>query len=114
MLEIALAAAIALILLASAAGDGVVHLLFLSGAAAILLGLVAGIPAGIVYHALLFRALAAHGSVTPRWWWHPTRLHASLPAAARRPFLPWFRAGAAGFLLAIVGCILVLAALLAQ
>lgn len=114
MPEIALAAAVALVLLAAAAGEGVVHLLFVGGAGAVALGLAAGIPAGIAYHVALHRALAAHGSVPRRWWWHPTRLHGSLPAALLRPVLPWFHAGAAGFILAVGGCALVLAAVLAQ
>lgn len=114
MPEIALAAAVVLALLATTAGESAVHPLFIGGAGAIALGLAAGIPAGIAYHIALHRALAAHGSAPRRWWWHPTRLHASLPAARLRPVLPWFRAGAAGFALALGGCALVLAALLAQ
>lgn len=114
MLEITLASAIALLLLAFAGGDGAVHLLFVAGAAAIALGLAAGIPAGIAYHLALSRALAAGGAVPPRWWWHPTRLHGSIPETRRRSVMPWFHAGAVGFLLALAGCILVLAAVLAQ
>ena len=114
MLEIALAAAVALVLLATAAGEGAVQLLFVCGAGAVALGLAAGIPSGIAYHLALRRALAVQGTVPRRWWWHPTRLHGSLPAAGLRPVLPWFRAGAAGFVLALGGCALVLAAVLAQ
>jgi len=114
MVEILLAAAVALVLLAAAAGDGVVRLLYVSGAGAVALGLAAGIPAGILYHVKLFRALASLGTIDPRWWWHPTRLHGSLPAAGRCAVMPWFRAGAAGFLLAMAGCALILAAVLAQ
>ena len=114
MLEIALAAAVALLLLATAAGEGAVQLLFVGGAGAVALGLAAGIPAGIAYHVALHRALSAAGSVPRRWWWHPTRLHRSLPAARLRRVMPWFRAGAAGFALALAGCALVLAAVLAQ
>ena len=114
MPEIALAAAVVLVLLAAVAGEGAVQLLFVCGAGAVALGLAAGIPAGIAYHLALRRALAAHGNVPRRWWWHPTRLHGSLPAARLRPVMPWFRAGAAGFVLALGGCALVLAAVLAQ
>ena len=113
MLEFGLAAAVALVLLATAGGDGIVHLLFLAGAVAVLLGLGAGIPAGLAYHLLLFRALSTSGDLPPRWWWHPTRLHERLSDAGRRSVMPWFRAGAAGFLLAVAGCALILAAVLA-
>ena len=106
--------AVVLILLASVGGEGVVRLLYASGAVAIALGLAAGIPAGVAYHLALFRALARGGAIPPGWWWHPTRLHDGLPDAGRRRVMPWFRAGAAGFLLALAGCALILAALLAE
>jgi hypothetical protein len=112
--ETLVAAVVVLLLLAAAGGEGVVRLLFFSGAGAIALGLAAGVPAGVVYHLKLFRELAGQGRAEPGWWWRPTSYHESLSAAARPGIMRWFRAGAAGFLAAIAGCALVLAALLAQ
>ena len=112
-IEFAVAAAIGLVLLIAAAGEEGVRLLYLSGAAAIALGLIAGIPAGIVYHVKLSRALAATRAAEPGWWWRPASHHARLPEQLRAPLLPWFHAGAAGFLVALAGCALVLLALLA-
>jgi hypothetical protein len=109
MIEILLAAGVSLVLLAAAAGDGGVHLLFVVGAGAIALGLAAGVPAGIAYHIALYRALATLGTVLRRWWCHPAPLHDHIPPAARPSVLAWFRAGAAGFLLATAGCAAVLA-----
>lgn len=114
MLELAVAAAIAVVLIVSAAGEGAVRLLFAAGGAAVALGLAAGIPAGVGYHVALHRALAALGAVERGWWWRPTSYHARLPAAARAVVMPWFRAGAAGFAVTLAGCALVLAAVLAQ
>jgi len=112
MVEVSLAAAIVLALLAAAGGEGGVRLLYLSGAGAIALGLLAGIPAGIVYHVKLSRALNAAGAAKRGWWWRPASYHARLPEQSLRPLLPWFRAGAAGFLVVVAGCALVFLALL--
>jgi hypothetical protein len=114
MVEILIAGAIVSVLLAANGGESVVCLLYATGAAAIVIGLVLGVPAGIVYHVKLFRELSALGAVEPGWWWRPTSHHDRLPEQARRLTMPWFGAGAAGFLLAVGGCALILAALLAQ
>jgi hypothetical protein len=114
MVEIALSAAVMLILLASTGGQELAAALFTAGAGAIALGMIGGVPAGLAYHFLLFRAMSRSGAAPNGWWWHPTAMHERLPEAARRSIMPWFRAGAAGFLLALVGCALVVAALFAQ
>ncbi|HEY6001160.1 MAG TPA: hypothetical protein VI078_17890 [bacterium] len=114
MLEAAVAVAVVLVLLASAGGEGIVTLLFVAGAAAVLIGMLAGVPAGVVYHVLLFRSLSEIGILPRRWWWHPTTLHDRLPEAARRRLMRWFRAGAAGFVLAMIGCGLILGAVLVR
>lgn len=114
MPELLIAGAIALVLLAANAGEGIVYLLYASGAGAIALGLAVGVPAGVVYHVKLHRALSALGGVEKGWWWRPTGYHDRLTAEARRPMMPWFRVGAAGFLMAVAGCVLVLAAVVAR
>jgi hypothetical protein len=79
------------------------------GAAGVVLGFALGIPASLVYHVKLARALGARGELPPRWWLSPTRLHGRLRAAERRPVLCWFFAGGAGFVLTLLGCAAALA-----
>lgn len=81
--------------------------LILAGAAIAGAGLVFGVPTGIVYHVLLRRSLVRAGSLPPRWWLRPTSLHARIPAVDRRRVLAWCYAGAAGFLVTLVGCAVV-------
>jgi len=71
----------------------------------VLVGLVAGVPAGFWYHVRLYRSLA--GGLPTRWWWRPTGLHSRLGTAERRRVMPWFYLGAAGFLLTMGGCVLI-------
>jgi len=72
-------------------------------------GMAVGLPASGVYHALLARALARAGGVPRGWWLHPARHHAGLPPEERRRILPWFRVGAAGFLVVSAGAALLFA-----
>ena len=75
------------------------------GVALVALGMAVGVPAGALYHLQLYRALRpAPGS---RWWLHPTGLHGQLRDGQRGAVMRWFRIGALGFLLAIVGCAMV-------
>jgi hypothetical protein len=78
------------------------------------LGLAVGIPAGIGYHLALHRALIKRGNAGGGWWWRPTSYHTELSPDTRAGVMPWFRAGAAGFIVTLSGCALVLAAILAQ
>ena len=75
------------------------------GVALVALGMLVGVPAGALYHVRLWRAVRpAAGS---GWWLHPTGLHARLEARDRRPVMRWFRVGAVGFVVAMLGCLLV-------
>jgi hypothetical protein len=114
MVEVLIAGAIALVLLAANAGENLVRLLYVVGAGAVAAGLAAGVPAGLVYHVKLYRALARLGGAERGWIWRPTSYHERLSGPERRALAPWFRAGAAGFLAAVAGCALILAAVLAQ
>jgi hypothetical protein len=84
-----------------------VESLLLSGACCILLGIVLGVPAGMFYHLKLYRWLAANGGVPRGFIWHPTRYHARLSPDAWKRVMPWFAAGAAGFVLIMLGCVIV-------
>jgi hypothetical protein len=71
------------------------------GVALIGLGMAIGVPAGAMYHVRLWRAVRPTGT---RWWLHPTGLHPHLGDGERPSVMRWFKLGAAGFVLAILGC----------
>jgi hypothetical protein len=72
-------------------------------------GLLLGTPTGFMYHVALHRVLRARGTVPVRWWLSPVRHHQGLSADETASFALWFKLGAAGFLLAVVGCLLAIA-----
>jgi hypothetical protein len=78
-----------------------------AGFALTVLGLAVGVPTGLVYHLRLRAVLLARAALPPRWWLHPTGLHALLRAEERRAVLGWFAAGGAGFAATVLGCIAV-------
>jgi hypothetical protein len=95
------------LLAAAAALSGLAWITLLTiGAWLMLVGMVAGVPAGAVYHALLYRALRVSGPLPRRWWLRPHALHDRLVAPARRAVLGWFNVGALGFLATVIGCLL--------
>ena len=70
-------------------------------------GLAFGVPTGFVYHVALRRALLGAGCLPARWWWQPTALHAAIPPSERLWVLGWCGAGAAGFAVSVLGCVVV-------
>ena len=115
MIEFAAVIGVTLVLAVVAAGGGFAHadLLLLAGAGVLALGLVAGVGAGVVYHLALYRELSPRGTLGSGWWWRPTSFHPQLTLPMRRRVMPWFSVGAAGFFVALAGCAIVLAAILA-
>jgi hypothetical protein len=101
MFEAAVACALLLYLLLLALPG--IELQFLAGGILTFAGLVGGGGAGIVYHLLLRDALRRLGAGTTGWVWSPVSRHHLLDDLARRQVLPWFRVGAAGFLLCLAG-----------
>lgn len=77
-------------------------LMLIGGLGLLVLGLVVGIPTGVVYHVLLHRACGAR--LPARWWIHPTEHHDLIPAERRRAVLAWCYTGAAGCGVALLGC----------
>jgi hypothetical protein len=67
------------------------------------LGMIVGVPAGALYHVRLYRLIRPTGA----WWLHPTALHTKLGEAERPRVMSAFKIGAAGFVIAIVGCALI-------
>gem|GEM_PF-1634982 len=80
--------------------------LLVAGAALATLGLLVGVPAGLLYHLRLRAALLALEALPPRWWLEPVRLHARLDAASLARVRPSFYVGAGGFALCALGCLL--------
>jgi hypothetical protein len=100
-----LEAAIAIALLSYLTLLGVLGIesLLVVGAAATLAGLLGGGGAGIVYHLVLRQSLTRLGASTQGWLWSPVSCHRLLDEKARGEVLPWFRVGAAGFLVCVAG-----------
>jgi len=89
-----------------------IELQFLAGALLTFVGLVGGGSAGIVYHLALRKALVRLGASTTGWLWSPVSRHALLDEPGKKHVLPWFRAGAAGFLLCVAGIGMIAVAIL--
>ena len=75
------------------------------GAVCIVVGLVFGLPVALYYHVRLFRGLHGLGASTDRWWVDPRPLQKVLPESEQRLLTRIFWVGGAGFLVSIVGCI---------
>lgn len=74
-------------------------------------GLALGVPTGVLYHVELHRSLSACSRLPARWWVAPTSLHGEIPREDRVRVLGWCYAGAAGFVVTVIGCVIVAFAL---
>ncbi len=83
---------------------------FTAGALLTCIGLVGGGAAGFVYHLALRKALVRLGVETRGWLWSPVSRHHALDQRGRREVLPYFRIGAAGFVLCLAGMGMIAAA----
>jgi hypothetical protein len=72
-------------------------------------GALLGVPAGLIYHARLWRALRERGQPTTGFWLRPHHLHDKLSAAQLGPIQAWFFAGVVGFGLTLLGAVGVVA-----
>ncbi len=77
-----------------------------------LLGAVIGLPTGTIYHIQLYRMLRARGELPSDWYWQPIPLNERLTAWERPRVLPWCYIGGVGFLLIVVGLVLLTLSLL--
>jgi hypothetical protein len=85
-----------------------VEVLAITGGVCIIAGFLIGVPAGVYYHYVLYRCLAARGKVPSDFIWHPTRFHAQLQRDELRRVRPWFLAGALCFGMIILGSTIIL------
>ena len=67
------------------------------------LGGLIGVPAGVVYHAKLWRGLERAGQGHEGFWLRPHHLHDRLEADTLRPIEVWFAVGVVGFVLTMLG-----------
>lgn len=106
MIEIALVAGAVLALIAGSAAVFWLapDVLLLAGVRIVAAGLIFGVPTGLLYHVELRRALLEARALPERWWLRPTELHRHVPPAWRTRVLGWCYAGAAGFLITLLGC----------
>ena len=84
-----------------------VESVLIAGAWLVLGGLAFGVPTGFLYHLLLRRSLRRRGPLPARWWLQPTRLHHAIAESDRPLVLGFCYAGAAGFLVTLLGCLVV-------
>ena len=77
------------------------------GALLVVVGLLVGTPTGVWYHVRLYRAMRKRGPLPSTWWLRPDRLHDALDATEKASVKVPFYAGAAGFVMAVLGCLLV-------
>ena len=70
-------------------------------------GLLLGVPTGFWYHVRLRASLLRKGRLARRWWLRPSSLHDRLDPGDRPAVMLWFTLGGAGFLVTILGCLLV-------
>jgi hypothetical protein len=78
----------------------------------LMVGLMTGIPAGLWYHVLLYRALARKMSLPSNWWISPVQYHARLDQRELSRLQPWFTIGGIGFVLSLSGSLATMAGLL--
>jgi hypothetical protein len=105
---------IVLVLLLLLSGAGWAALLLpwqaiaIAGAVCAGFGLLLGVPTGVFYHVRLHAELAPRGVLSARWWWNPVQFHRHLAEHERGRVMPWFYAGAIGFVLIVIGCAITL------
>ncbi|WP_428261365.1 hypothetical protein [Haliangium sp.] len=106
MFEIVLAGAVVAVLVAVAMALYWIAWSWLLGFGMALtaLGLLVGVPTGVLYHLRLRSALVAQDELPARWWLHTVPFHDRLEPDRRRLVMRPFYAGAAGFSAILLGC----------
>ena len=116
MIEIALVllALVAVELVGFVAAVPPSSLMTVAGLAALVLGLVIGVPTGLWYHVILYRFVSSKVPVPGDWWLSPSSLHRHLTDAEQRRIEPWYRVGGVGFVLSVAGGLAAIAGLLTR
>lgn len=80
--------------------------LYYGGIWVTLAGFVIGVPTGLVYHVLLFRALRPRGDLPQGWYWKPLQFNARLRREERASVMVWCYVGGFGFVIICLGLLL--------
>ena len=78
------------------------------GAWMVAAGFALGIPTALVYHVLLYRAMARAGVLEKGWYWRPTSFHSRVIPSDYRRLRPWFMTGGGGFVIVVLGILALL------
>ncbi len=90
------------------------ELVITAGIGCIAAGLMLGVPTGLWYHVKLRAALLRRDALPEHWWLQPAALHGKLAPVDRTGVLPWFYAGALGFVATVLGCAIVVMGVLLE
>jgi hypothetical protein len=77
-----------------------------AGAGILAAGWLVGLPVGVAFHVALRSALARRGPVPRGWIWRPGALERELDPAERRMTAPLMYVAGSGFLLMVLGLVL--------
>lgn len=72
-----------------------------------LAGCVVGLPAGAIYHGLLYRALRPFGPLPKGWYWRAIALNDTAPRVLRRAIWAWCGLGGLGFFAIMLGLLMI-------
>lgn len=82
------------------------HILFGLGLLLFAVGMAVGVPAGFWFHVVLRRMMRQRSIEQRDWWLRPFNSYNRLDARDRLPMRLWLYLGGAGFLLTVLGCVL--------
>ncbi|MEL6179650.1 MAG: hypothetical protein AAFS10_11895 [Myxococcota bacterium] len=75
------------------------------------IGMALGVPTGVVYHVQLYRKLNHRDALPNDWIWRPIGCNELLTPHERGAVIPWSIAGGVGFVIVVLGILIVALAL---
>lgn len=87
--------------------------LFDAGAWLIFVGMLVGVPTGVVYHVLLYRSLEPRGELPSGWYWSAIKFNKLLLETERDTVMPWVYVSGLFFFVVVLGLLAIGAAMLA-
>lgn len=85
--------------------------LYRAGIGLTAVGLVVGLPTGLMYHVRLYRVLHPRGELPAGWYWRPIQYNRRLRPAERPGVMTWCYVGGAGFAVICLGFLTMVAAI---
>lgn len=74
-------------------------------------GLLVGVPTAILYHFMLYRVLNPLGRLEKGWYWNAVKVNKQIPEPDWMRVMLWCYLGALGFVIVVLGIVIVVAAL---